>query len=102
MAKEPTTISEHIIALYGHIKGLKSEVFNIKRNNFDINLSGLSGTELSRLSYHKHFKNHQSLALNDLLKEYVELVDVLKDEVFDKKSYIPHLYEYYSKNLKGI
>ena len=33
MAKEPSTISEHIIALYGHIKGLKSEVFNIKKNH---------------------------------------------------------------------
>ena len=31
MAKEPNTVSEHIIALYGHIKGLKREVFNIKR-----------------------------------------------------------------------
>ena len=35
MAKEPTTISEHIIALYGHIKGLKREVFNIKRNHLE-------------------------------------------------------------------
>ena len=33
MAKEPNTISEHIIALYGHIKGLKREVFNIKQNH---------------------------------------------------------------------
>ena len=33
MAKEPTTISEHIIALYGHIKGLKREIFSIKTNH---------------------------------------------------------------------
>ena len=33
MAKEPTTISEHIIALYGHIKGLKREIFSIKQNH---------------------------------------------------------------------
>ena len=33
MAKEPRTASEHIIALYGHIKGLKREVFNIKQNH---------------------------------------------------------------------
>ena len=33
MAKEPKTASEHIIALYGHIKGLKREVFNIKQNH---------------------------------------------------------------------
>ena len=35
MAKEPSTISEHIIALYGHIKGLKKEVFNIKKNHLE-------------------------------------------------------------------
>ena len=33
MAKEHKTASEHIIALYGHIKGLKREVFNIKQNH---------------------------------------------------------------------
>ena len=35
MAKEPNTVSEHIISLYGHIKGLKREVFNIKRNHLE-------------------------------------------------------------------
>ena len=35
MAKEPTTISEHIIALYGHIKGLKREIFSIKKNHLE-------------------------------------------------------------------
>ncbi len=33
MAKEPRTASEHIIALYGHIKGLKREIFSIKQNH---------------------------------------------------------------------
>ena len=33
MAKETTTASEQIIALYGHIKGLKREVLNIKQNH---------------------------------------------------------------------
>ena len=33
MAKEPSTVSEHIIALYGHIKGLKREIFSIKKNH---------------------------------------------------------------------
>ena len=33
MAKEPSTVSEHIIALYGHIKGLKREIFSIKQNH---------------------------------------------------------------------
>ena len=35
MSKEPTTISEHIIALYGHIKGLKREIFSIKKNHLE-------------------------------------------------------------------
>ena len=33
MAKEPSTVSEHIFALYGHIKGLKREIFSIKQNH---------------------------------------------------------------------
>ena len=33
MAKEPKTASEDIIALYGHIKGLKREIFSIKQNH---------------------------------------------------------------------
>ena len=31
--KNPTTVSEHIIALYGHIKGLKREVCSIRTND---------------------------------------------------------------------
>ena len=33
MAKEPKTTSEHIIALYGYITGLKREVSSIKNNH---------------------------------------------------------------------
>jgi len=35
MAKEPNTVSEHIIALYGHIKCLKREIFSIKKNHLE-------------------------------------------------------------------
>ena len=35
MAKEPSTVSELIIALYGHIKGLKREIFSIKKNHLE-------------------------------------------------------------------
>ena len=31
--KNPTTVSEHIIALYGHIKGLKREICSIRTND---------------------------------------------------------------------
>ena len=33
MAKEPKTTGEHIVALYGYIKGLKREIFSIKQNH---------------------------------------------------------------------
>ena len=31
--KNPKTVSEHIIALYGHIKGLKREICSIRTND---------------------------------------------------------------------
>ena len=31
--KQPRTTNEHIIALYGHVKGLKTAVTNIKNND---------------------------------------------------------------------
>ena len=31
--KQPKTTGEHIIALYGYIKGLKSAILNIKNND---------------------------------------------------------------------
>ena len=31
--KQPKTTSEHIIALYGHIKGLKSAICSIRNND---------------------------------------------------------------------
>ena len=33
MSKEPKTTGEHIVALYGYIKGLKREIFSIKQNH---------------------------------------------------------------------
>ena len=33
MAKDPRPASEHIIALYGHIKALKRQIFSIKQNH---------------------------------------------------------------------
>ena len=33
MAKSPKTTSEHIIALYGHITGLKKPINNLKTNH---------------------------------------------------------------------
>jgi hypothetical protein len=33
MAKEPKTTGEHLIYLYGHIKGLKKDIYTIKNNH---------------------------------------------------------------------
>ena len=33
MAKEPKTTGEHLISLYGHIKGLKKDIYTIKNNH---------------------------------------------------------------------
>ena len=31
--KQPKTVSEHIIALYGHVKGLKTAITNLRTND---------------------------------------------------------------------
>ena len=33
MAKEPRTTGEHLVALYGHINGLKKDIHTIKDNH---------------------------------------------------------------------
>ena len=33
MAKEPKTTGEHLVALYGHVKGLKKDIHTIKDNH---------------------------------------------------------------------
>ena len=33
MTKNPKTTGEHIIALYGHVTGLKKELYTIKNNH---------------------------------------------------------------------
>ena len=33
MAKDPKTTGEHLIALYGHVKGLKKDIHTIKDNH---------------------------------------------------------------------
>ena len=35
MNKDPRNTGEHIVALYGYIKGLKREVCNIKKNHLE-------------------------------------------------------------------
>jgi hypothetical protein len=33
MARDPKTTGEHLVALYGHIKGLKTDIHTIKNNH---------------------------------------------------------------------
>ena len=65
-------------------------------------ISGLSGTELLRLSYYKYFRQNNKLNLDTFLKEHVELVDILKDDIINKNEYYDHLKKFYQKNLDDV
>ena len=75
---------------------------NIRSHGADIMISGLSGTELFRLSYNQYFKKNNNLNLDTFLPEYVELVDLMHDNLLTKKAYFEHLKSFYESNLKGI
>ena len=60
-------------------------------------ISGLSGTELLRLSYYKYFRQNNKLNLDTFLKEHVELVDILKDDIINKNEYYDHLKKFYQR-----
>ena len=65
-------------------------------------ISGLSGTELLRLSYYDYFKKNKKLDINDFLREHVELVDILNDNFLNAKEYYDHLHQFYKKNLDNV
>ena len=65
-------------------------------------ISGLSGTELFRLSYNQYFKKNNDLNLATFLAEHVELVDLMHDQLLTKKSYFEHLKNFYGEKLNGV
>jgi hypothetical protein len=75
---------------------------NIRDFGADIMISGLSGTELLRLSYNQYFKKNNNINLDTFLAEHVELVDLMHDNLLTKKSYFDNLKNYYESHLKGI
>ncbi len=75
---------------------------NIRDNNADIIISGLSGTELFRLSYYDYFKKNRKLNLDTFLPEFVEQVDIMHDSLISKKEYYDNLKYFYAKSLEGI
>ena len=75
---------------------------NLREKNADIIISGLSGTELFRLSYYDYFKKNKKLNLEIFLPEYVEQVDILHDNLLNKKDYYDHLKIFYENNLKNV
>jgi hypothetical protein len=75
---------------------------NVKENGADIMISGLSGTELFRLSYNQYFKKNNNLNLDTFLAEHVELVDLLHDKFLTKESYFDHLKKFYNENISGV
>ena len=82
--------------------GRASYFFNLKEEGTDLMISGLSGTELHRLSYYQYFKKNKELNLDIFLKDYVELVDLMHDNLLNSESYYEHLKTFYNKNLNGI
>ena len=75
---------------------------NVKDKGSDIMISGLSGTELFRLSYNQYFKKNNDLNLDTFLAEHVELVDLMHDKLLTKKSYFEHLKSFYMEKLNGV
>ncbi len=76
--------------------------YNVREKNADIIISGLSGTELLRLSYFKYFQKNEKLNLDNFLHEHVEQVDILHDNLVNEKDYYNHLKNFYHNNLKNV
>ena len=76
--------------------------FDVRNKDTSIMISGMSGTELLRLSYLDYFKDNNELDLLSFLKRYVELVDVMHDNLLNKKEYYDHLVNFYENNLSGV
>ena len=65
-------------------------------------ISGLSGTELLRLTLIINiFRQNNKLNLDTFLKEHVELVDILKDDIINKNEYYDHL-KNFTKDLDDV
>jgi len=75
---------------------------NVRKNGSDIMISGLSGTELFRLSYNQYFKKNNNLNLDTFLLDHVELVDLLHDKFLTKETYYNYLKKFYNEKLSGI
>ncbi len=76
--------------------------FDVKNKDTSILISGMSGTELMRLSYLDYFEKNDQLDLQSFLERYVELVDVMHNNLLNKKDYYDHLINFYKKNLDGV
>ena len=75
---------------------------DVKDSKAKILISGLSGTELLRLSYYKYFKNNSDLNYKSFFEEYVELVDIMHEKLMTKEKYYDHLKDFYEKNLSEV
>ena len=55
-----------------------------------------------RSSYYDYFKKNDKLNLDTFLPEYVEQVDIMHDNLINKKEYYDHLKQFYEDNLNGV
>ncbi len=96
---------EDLTFLYSHKQTYNRRTgyfLDVRNKNADIMISGLSGTELFRLSYYKYFKKNKDLKLNSFLEKHDELVDLMHDKLMHKKTYYDHLINFYQENLNGL
>ncbi len=76
--------------------------YNSLNDGSTIHLSGMSGTELMRLSYYDYFKSNEKLDLSKFLRMFVEQVDIMNDSLVSRQDYYENLTNFYENNLSEI
>lgn len=76
--------------------------YNSLNDGSEIHISGMSGTELLRLSYYDYFKSNNKLDLSKFLPMFVEQVDIMNDSLITNKDYYANITNFYQENLKDI
>ncbi len=79
-----------------------SYFYNSLNDGSQIHVSGMSGTELMRLSYYDYFKSNTKLDLSKFLRMFVEQVDVMRNSLISTDSYYENIKLFYEKNISGL
>ena len=70
----------------------------------DVNLivSGISGTELLRQPCITYFNKHKMMHMDEFLRGYYPLVNVMKDDLLKEETYYDNLKDYFGRHLDGL